>query len=215
MLAVLGVADEQLLSDAFDAVQSGDARAALHRGGALCRGRSRRRLRSHATSRRRARELLVVQTLGEVPAELSLTPEIDERLREQAQRIGRAEVVRMLDLLGAALEGMRAGADPRTQLELALVKAATPRWTAPHCALLARIERLEQSFGRRLQPVRRRSRKPPPSPASPVPPTASSVPARQACRRKPVPGLQSAPAPGPPSAPMPSLRVGRRHESVL
>ncbi len=51
----------------------------------------------------RARDLLVVQTLGEVPSELSLTPEIDERLHDQAQRVGRAEVVRVLDLLGAAL----------------------------------------------------------------------------------------------------------------
>ena len=42
----------------------------------------------------RARELLLVQTLGEVPAELSLTPEADEALRAQAQRIGHATVVR-------------------------------------------------------------------------------------------------------------------------
>jgi DNA polymerase III subunit gamma/tau len=81
-----------------------------------------------------------------VPPELSLTPEIDERLREQAQRVGSAEVVRLLDLLGAALEAVRAGADPRTQLELALVKAATPQTDGSTRALLARIERLEQAL---------------------------------------------------------------------
>ncbi len=145
VLAVLGVADEQLLSDSFDAVQSGDARAALH-AVARCAEGGRDAASFTRDLEARARELLVVQTLGEVPAELSLTPEIDERLHDQAQRIGPAEVVRMLDLLGAALEATRAGADPRTQLELALVKAAAPQVDGSARALLARIERLEQTL---------------------------------------------------------------------
>jgi DNA polymerase-3 subunit gamma/tau len=146
VLAVLGVADEQLLADAFDTVKQGDARGAL-----LTVGRCLEGGRDAGSFTRdlegRARELLVVQTLGEVPSELSLTPEIDERLLSQAQRIGAAEVVRLLDLLGAALESVRAGADPRTQLELALVKAATPRADGSTRALLSRIERLEQALG--------------------------------------------------------------------
>ncbi len=97
---MLGVADEQLLSDAFDAVQAGDARGAL-----LTVARCAEGGRDAGSFTRdlegRARELLVVQTLGDVPPELSLTPEIDERLRAQAQRIGPAEAVRVLDLLGA------------------------------------------------------------------------------------------------------------------
>jgi DNA polymerase III subunit gamma/tau len=145
VLAVLGVADEQLLSEAFDAVQGGDARGAL-----LTVARCVEGGRDAGSFTRdlegRARELLVVQTLDEVPPELSLTPEIDERLGAQARRIGRAEVVRVLDLLGAALEAVRAGADPRTQLELALVKAATPQADGSTRALLARIERLEQAL---------------------------------------------------------------------
>jgi DNA polymerase III subunit gamma/tau len=145
VLAVLGVADEQLLSDAFDAVQAGDARAAL-RAVARCAEGGRDAASFIRDLEGRARELLVVQTLGDVPPELSLTPEIDERLREQAHRLGAAEVVRVLDLLGAALEAVRAGADPRTQLELALVKAATPATDGSTKALLARIARLEQAL---------------------------------------------------------------------
>jgi DNA polymerase-3 subunit gamma/tau len=145
VLAVLGVADEQLLSGAFEAIQAGDARGAL-----LAVARCAEGGRDAGSFTRdlegRARELLVVQTLGEVPPELSLTAEIDERLRVQAQSIGRAEVVRALDLLGAALEAVRAGADPRTQLELALVKAAAPQTDGSTRALLARIERLEQGL---------------------------------------------------------------------
>jgi DNA polymerase III subunit gamma/tau len=145
VLAVLGVADEQLLADAFDAVAGGDAREAL-----LTVARCAEGGRDAGSFTRdlegRARELLVVQTLGDVPPELSLTPEVDERLRAQSQRIGPAEVVRVLDLLGTALEGVRAGADPRTQLELALVKAATPQADGSTRALLARIERLERAL---------------------------------------------------------------------
>jgi DNA polymerase-3 subunit gamma/tau len=144
VLAVLGVADEQLLSSAFDAVQSGDARAALQ-AVARCAEGGRDAGSFTRDLEARARELLVVQTLGEVPSELSLTPEIDERLSAQAASIGRGEVVRVLDLLGAALEATRAGADPRTQLELALVKSATPQVDGSMRALLTRIERLEQT----------------------------------------------------------------------
>jgi DNA polymerase-3 subunit gamma/tau len=143
VLAVLGVADEQLLSEAFDTVQEGDARGAL-----LTVARCLEGGRDAGSFTRdlegRARELLVVQTLGEVPSELSLTA--------QAQRIGAGEVVRLLDLLGAALESVRAGADPRTQLELALVKAATPRADGSTKALLARIERLEHALVAGISP---------------------------------------------------------------
>jgi DNA polymerase-3 subunit gamma/tau len=83
--------------------------------------------------------------LGEVPAELSLTPESDAALAEQAAAIPSPVVVRLLELLGEALEAIRAGADARTRLELALVKASRPETDTSLRALLARIERLEQS----------------------------------------------------------------------
>jgi DNA polymerase-3 subunit gamma/tau len=146
VLAVLGVADSGLLEELVDAVDSGDARRALLAlercvEGGRDAGSFASDLEVHA------RELLVVQTLGELPAELSLTAEADARLRAQAERVDRAVVVRLLELLGAALEGVRAGADPRTRLELALVKAARPEVDSSTPALLARIERLERERG--------------------------------------------------------------------
>ena len=146
VLAVLGVADSGLLEELVDAVDSGDARRALLAlercvEGGRDAGSFASDLEVHA------RELLVVQTLGELPAELALTAEADARLRAQAERVDRAVVVRLLELLGAALEGVRAGADPRTRLELALVKAARPEVDASTPALLARIERLERERG--------------------------------------------------------------------
>jgi DNA polymerase III subunit gamma/tau len=195
VLAVLGVADEQLLSDAFDAVQAGDARAAL-RAVARCAEGGRDAASFIRDLEGRARELLVVQTLGDVPPELSLTPEIDERLREQAHRLGAAEVVRVLDLLGAALEAVRAGADPRTQLELALVKAATPATDGSTKALLARIARLEQALAGAPSPRVPVEIAPAPAEIAPAPAEIAPAPAEIA----PAPA-EIAPAPAETSAP--------------
>ena len=146
VLAVLGVADADLLFGALDAVAAGDARGALLAADRLNEsGRDAsqflRDLEGHA------RDLLVVGTLGgEVPAELSVSPERDARLAEQAARVPRIAVVRLLDLLAAALEAIKAGADARTQLELALVKAASPDVDPSTRALLARVAQLESAL---------------------------------------------------------------------
>ncbi len=142
VLAVLGVTDAQLLEETVDAIDRADARAALL-AVARCAdgGRDAGALASDLEVR--ARELLVVQTLGEVPAELSLTPEADARLAAQAERVAQGTAVRLLEQLGGALEAVKVGADPRTQLELALVKACRPEVDGSLRGLLARIERLE------------------------------------------------------------------------
>ena len=82
--------------------------------------------RSCATSRPTRASCSIVQTLGEVPSELHITPDRDARLAEQAGRVGRADLVRLLELLADAMKAVKDGADARTQLELALVKAASP-----------------------------------------------------------------------------------------
>src|SRR5690349_21707333 len=151
VLAVLGVADVDLLFEAFDAVASGDARAAWLAAARLAdTGRDiaqfLKDLEAHA------RDLLVVQTLGEVPHELRLTPDRDERLAEQAGRIPGSSLVRLLDLLAEALRTVKDGADARTRLEAALVKAAAPQVDPTARALMARVERLEAALSAAAPP---------------------------------------------------------------
>src|SRR5436190_5183 len=181
VLSVLGVADQDLLFGALDAIADGNSREALlsvHRVAESGRDPTSyaRDLETHA------RELLVVQTLGEVPPQVAMTPDHDARLAAQAERVPRDAVVRLLDLLAAAMKAVRDGADARTQLELALVKAASPEIDAGTRALQARIERLEQSLSDGGAAPR-------PTPAPPVPTPAAAQPS------------ETEPAPAPPAPP--------------
>ena len=182
VLAVLGAADTELVAGAMDAVASGQARDALLVAARIAESgrdfeRFFRDLESHA------RALLLVSTLGgEVPAELRLTREHDERLVEQAARVPATDVVRVLDLIAAALRAIKDGSDARTQLELTLVKAAAPEHDASTKALLTRIERLEARLAAAAPTVRE--------------PSEPATAAGRAMRAGETPGAAAAPAGG-------------------
>jgi len=89
------------------------------------------------------RHLLLVQHMGEVPESLPVTEETRERLREQANQIGEATVLRLCDLLAVAVEDMRQGGDPRLPLELALVKVTRPAADLSRESTAHRLEQLE------------------------------------------------------------------------
>ena len=188
VLSVLGVADAEQLFEALDAVVAGDGAAALRAAGRLTAsgrdpGQILRDLELHG------RELLTVQMLGEVPEEIRVTRERDERLLAQAQSLASTDAVRLLDLVSEALEATANGAQARIQLELVLVKAAAPAVDPSAAALLARLERLEGAMAgtRRapapvaapaLAPARAPAPAPnasataPPAPATPAPASA-------------------------------------------
>ena len=91
------------------------------------------------------RHLLLVQHMGEVPDSLPVTEETRERLREQANQIGEATVLRLCDLLAVAVEDMRQGGDPRLPLELALVKVTRPAADLSRESTAHRLELLERA----------------------------------------------------------------------
>jgi DNA polymerase III subunit gamma/tau len=121
------------------------------------------------------RHLLLVQHMGEVPESLPVTEEARERLRAQANQLGEATVIRLLDLLAVAVDDMRQGADPRLPLELALVKVTRPAADLSRESLAYRLEQLESrgvpvTAAPVSAPAPLRTVDPPPSPA-PAPPT--------------------------------------------
>ncbi|HET8893060.1 MAG TPA: DNA polymerase III subunit gamma/tau [Gaiellaceae bacterium] len=90
------------------------------------------------------RHLLLVQHMNEVPESLPVTEETRERLRAQANQLGEATVIRLLDLLALAVDDMRQGGDPRLPLELALVKVTRPAADLSRESVAYRLEQLEQ-----------------------------------------------------------------------
>jgi DNA polymerase III subunit gamma/tau len=210
VLAVLGVADAEQLFEAIDAVIAHDPAQALRVAARLTSsgrdpGQLIRDLEIHG------RELLAVQVLEEVPEELRVTPERDARLLAQAQAIAGTDVVRLLELVAAALEATANGAQARIQLELILIKAAAPEVDPSTKALLARIERLENALrsGGSAPPQPQTPRvgadepeQPPAEPASPEPAAAEPAPQRPPAEpapknaaAEPVPPAAAEPAP--------------------
>jgi DNA polymerase III subunit gamma/tau len=89
------------------------------------------------------RHLMLVQHMGEVPETLPVTEETRERLRAQANQLGEATVIRLVDLLAVAVEDLRQGGDPRLPLELALVKVTRPGADLSRESIAYRLEQLE------------------------------------------------------------------------
>jgi DNA polymerase-3 subunit gamma/tau len=146
VLAVLGVADAELIFGAADAIAAEDGRETLETVERLARsGRDpvqfMRDLIAHL------RQLLVIRTAEAVPDEFTVTAAHEDRLSDQAERIGDVALVRSIDALSAALSAIREwGDDPRTALELALLKSARPDVDPSRQALAQRIERLERGY---------------------------------------------------------------------
>jgi DNA polymerase III subunit gamma/tau len=208
VLAVLGVADDELLFGALDAVGARDAKTAWQITARLAEsGRDAaqflRDLEAHT------RDVLVVQTLGEIPPQLTMTTERDARLADQARRLTGADSVRLLDLLAAGMRLAKDGADAQTQLEIALVKAAQPEVDATTRALLARLERMEAVLrgGAPVAPAPAAVAPPAPAPVAPTPSPAAATPALPApAPAAPTPqaaALAPPPPPAPAAAPTP------------
>ncbi|MGN6796987.1 MAG: DNA polymerase III subunit gamma/tau [Gaiellaceae bacterium] len=115
------------------------------------------------------RHLLLVQHMHEVPESIPVTDEAKERLREQANQLPPATVVRLIDLLAVAVDDMRQGGDPRLPLELALVKVTRASSDLSREALAFRLDRLEQGAAPAVQSATPVVRPEPPKDTPPPP----------------------------------------------
>ncbi len=143
VLQLLGAVEEEALFRLCDLVVDGDTAGALtfieqlsEQGQDL--GRLVIDLLEHL------RHLMLVHHMGVVPETLPVTEETRERLRAQANQLGPATVVRLIDLLAVAVEDMRQGGDPRLPLELALVKVTRPSSDLSRESIAYRLEQLER-----------------------------------------------------------------------
>jgi DNA polymerase-3 subunit gamma/tau len=146
VLAVLGVADAELILAAADAIAAGDGRKALESSDRLARsGRDvtqfARDLLAHL------RQLIVIKTIGETPDSFTVTAADPARLRAQAESIADLTLGRSVDTLSKALADIREGDEPRMTVELALLRCARPQLDPSREALAERIERLERGTG--------------------------------------------------------------------
>jgi DNA polymerase-3 subunit gamma/tau len=90
------------------------------------------------------RQIMLAQHLGDVPEAAATSEEARERLKAQANQLGEATVLRLIDLLAVAVDDMRQGGDPRLPLELALVKVTRPASDLSRESIAFRLEHLEQ-----------------------------------------------------------------------
>jgi DNA polymerase III subunit gamma/tau len=143
VLQLLGAVEEEALFRLCDLVVDGDTAGALTFVEQLAaQGQDIGRLVLDLLEHLRA--LMLVQHMGEVPDSLPLTEETRDRLAAQANQLGAAVVVRLIDLLAVAVDDMRQGGDPRLPLELALVKVTRPAADMSREALAFRLDQLER-----------------------------------------------------------------------
>jgi DNA polymerase-3 subunit gamma/tau len=145
VLQLLGAVEDEVLFRLCDLVVDGDTAGALTFLEELsAQGQDLGRLVTDLLEH--LRHLLLVQHMNEVPDALPVTEEARERLREQANQLAPATVVRLIDLLAVAVDDMRQGGDPRLPLELALVKVTRPASDLSRESIAYRLERLEQGM---------------------------------------------------------------------
>ena len=147
VLELLGAVEEEALFRLCDLVVDRDTAGALTFVEELAdQGQDLARLVTDLLEH--LRHLLLVQHMGDAPDSLPVTEETRERLRAQANQLGPAEVLRLVDLLAIAVDDIRQGGDPRLPLELALVKLTRPQTDLSRESLLLRLEQLEARGGR-------------------------------------------------------------------
>ena len=146
-IQLLGFTDGALLDDAIDAI-------AAHDGATLFKtidrviesGHDPRRFTSDMLER--IRDLMIVDALKDSGSNAILRDIPDdqmERMRNQANRIGTANLSRAADIAAEGLTQMRGATAPRLMLELICGRILLPIGDNGESGMLSRIERLERA----------------------------------------------------------------------
>jgi DNA polymerase-3 subunit gamma/tau len=146
-LQLLGFTDGALLDDAIDAVAARDGATLFKTVDRVIEsGHDPRRFTSDLLER--LRDLMIVDALAHTNANSILRDLPDdqlERMRNQSQRIGSANLSRAADIAAEGLTQMRGATAPRLILELICGRILLPGGDTSESGLLSRIERLERA----------------------------------------------------------------------
>ncbi|CAB4724191.1 unannotated protein [freshwater metagenome] len=146
-IQLLGFTDGALLDDAVDAI-------AAHDGATLFKTIDRVIESGHDPRRftadmlERIRDLMIVDALKDSTVNSILRDMPDdqmERMRNQASRIGSANLSRAADIAAEGLTQMRGATAPRLMLELICGRILLPIGDSSDTGMLSRIERLERA----------------------------------------------------------------------
>ncbi|HUO45567.1 MAG TPA: DNA polymerase III subunit gamma/tau [Acidimicrobiia bacterium] len=140
----LGMADADSYARLVEAIAGSDARAGLELVGEMAaQGIDLRRFVGEAINFLRGVFLAhYTPNLAEIADEPA---EVIEGWKKASARLGAADALRAVDVLGEALVKLREGREERLMVELAVIKLTRPETAADPEALLARVERLERS----------------------------------------------------------------------
>jgi DNA polymerase-3 subunit gamma/tau len=173
-LAILGVAEQDLLFELVDIADEKDSQAALLFVERLVQGGTDlnqflKDVLGHL------RDLYVVQHTVEPPASIGTSEEHLDGLRSQANRVSTGLLLDFIDLVGEAQRAVRQGADPRLELEVLLIKLTRPDTDLSLRGLAARLDGLEHGGLAPVTPLRESAERQTRSPSRPRPTTLSAV----------------------------------------
>ncbi|WP_028647870.1 DNA polymerase III subunit gamma and tau [Nocardiopsis sp. CNT312] len=200
-VSLLGYTDSHLLAEMVDALGARDGAAVFGLIDRVVEGGHDPR-RFTADLLERFRDLVV---LAAVPDALdkglvNVAPEAAERMRDQASRLGPAELTRAAEILNQGLTEMRGATAPRLLLELMCSRVLLPAVSGDDAAaLVARLEQVE----------RRPAASAPPAPQPTAPPAsgaAASAPTAPSAGPSRPPSEPVSPAPARQSPPRPQTR---------
>ena len=146
-IQLLGFTDGALLDDAIDAIAAHDGATLFNTIDRVIEsGHDPRRFTADMLER--IRDLMIVDALKDSTATSILRDVPDdqmERMRNQAGRIGTANLSRAADIAAEGLTQMRGATAPRLMLELICGRILLPIGDASESGMLSRIERLERA----------------------------------------------------------------------
>ncbi len=143
--AVTGMAGQDTLAQLTDCVAAQDAPAALALVDQLYRSaKDMERLCAEWVSY--LRNLMVLHSVSEVGELVIATPDELAAMRGQAQKLGLATILHIMEVLQGTLDRLRGGVSRRVEMEMAVLRLCDPRLDDSKVALIHRIETLENAL---------------------------------------------------------------------